>query len=68
MKARIKSKSMSQSKSACLSASALWRLSTQTSQTHQLEIFFELVYYNWMSNKKIIQPFQLELLGDKGNW
>jgi len=38
-----------------------WSLLTPNNQTHQMEITYELMYYNGTVYKKIIQPFQLKL-------
>jgi hypothetical protein len=45
------------------SATAVWSLLTPNNQTHQMEAVYELTYYNGTVYKKIIQPFQLKIVG-----
>lgn len=47
-------------------ATAEWSLLTPNTQTHQMGVTYELIYYNGTSYKKIIQPFQLNILGVGG--
>lgn len=64
--AYINLRNMNHSKVIYLSATPTWFLLTPNSQTHQMEITFELTYYNGTAYKKLIQLFQLKLLGDEG--
>ena len=41
----------------------LWKLLIPTTQSHQLEITFELIYYNGTAYNKVVQPFQLNIIG-----
>ena len=66
-KAYISLKSLNHSNEVYLSAAAQWLLFTPNNQSHQLDVFFELTFHNGTSYKKVIQPFQLEILGDKEN-
>jgi len=65
--AYIKLTSTKHSNSIYLSARITWSFSTPSNQTHQLNVFSELTYYNGTAYKKIIQPFQLTFLGNAGN-
>lgn len=47
----------------CISALVEWSFLTLKTKTHEMEVAFELTYYNGTVYKKIIQPFQLEILG-----
>jgi len=49
--------------SVFLWATAIWSLQTQSDQTHQREMTYELTYFNGTTYKKIIQPFQLKVAG-----
>ena len=40
-----------------------WNLLTPNTQSHQLEIAFEITYYNGTAYNKVVQPFQLNILG-----
>lgn len=42
---------------------AVWFLLTPNIQTHQMELSYEVTYYNGTAYKKIIQPFQLKIVG-----
>lgn len=44
-------------------ASVIWRLPTPSKQNHQMEVTFEFTYFNGTVHKKVIQPFQLSLIG-----
>ena len=44
-------------------APAIWWLSTPSTHSHQLETTFEFTYFNGTVHKKVIQPFQLRLIG-----
>jgi len=41
---------------------AEWSLLTTHTQTHQIEITCEITYYDGVAHRKIIRPFQLEIL------
>jgi hypothetical protein len=62
-KAYFNLKGMGQPRSAYFSAGAFWLLPTPNSQTHWLNVSFELTYYNGTAYKKVIQPFQLNVIG-----
>lgn len=66
-KAYVNLKGMNHPKGAYFSGLPLYRLKTPNNQTHQLEVIFELTYYNGTAYKEVIQPFQLKFLGDEGN-
>jgi len=44
-------------------ATAEWSLLTPNTQSHQLEIAFEITYYNGTAYNRIVQPFQLNIIG-----
>ncbi len=44
-------------------ATAEWSLLTPNTQSHQLEIAYEITYYNGTAYNKIFQPFQLNIVG-----
>ena len=44
-------------------APAIWWLPTPSKHSHQLETTFEFTYFNGTAHKKVIQPFQLRLIG-----
>ncbi|MEA2089605.1 MAG: hypothetical protein U9O89_02450 [Thermoproteota archaeon] len=46
-----------------LSAVALWKLLTLNTQSHQMEVAYEIVYYNGTAYNRVVQPFQLNILG-----
>jgi len=46
-----------------ISALVEWSFLTLKTKTHEMEVAFELTYYNGTVYKKLIQPFQLEILG-----
>jgi len=62
LRAYVSLKGVEQPKSAYFSAGTYWFLRTPHSQTHQLEVAYELTYYNGTAYKKVVQPFQLKLL------
>jgi len=45
------------------SAIVEWSLLTPKNQTHQMEVDYEFIYFNATAYKKIIQPFQLKIIG-----
>lgn len=47
----------------CFWATAEWSLITPNTQTHQMEVTYELIYYNGTAYKKIVQLFQLNVTG-----
>ncbi len=61
--AYIRLTGVNRSSSVYLSAAFLWALLTPNNQTHQMEVDFELTYYNGTAYKKVIQPFQLKIIG-----
>lgn len=40
-----------------------WVFLTPNTQTHQLEVVFEITYYNGTAYNKVVQPFQLNITG-----
>jgi len=40
-----------------------WKLLTPNTQSHQLEIAYEITYYNGTAYNKVVQPFQLNIVG-----
>jgi len=40
-----------------------WNLLTPNTQSHQLEVAYEIVYYNGTAYNKVVQPFQLNIVG-----
>ncbi len=61
--AYIKLTGVNHSSSVYLSAAFFWSLLTSNNQTHQMELAFELTYFNGTAYKKVIQPFQLKIIG-----
>ena len=59
----IRFSDLNHSNSVYLSAAFFWSLLTPNDQTHELEVSYELTYYNGTAYKKIVQPFQLEIIG-----
>lgn len=47
-------------------AIAEWSLITPNTQSHQMEVAFEITYYNGTAYNKIVQPFQLNIIGVEG--
>lgn len=44
-------------------ATAEWSLLTPNTQSHQLEIAFEITYYNGTAYNRVVQPFHLNIVG-----
>jgi len=44
-------------------ATAEWSLLTPNTQSHQLEVAYEIVYYNGTAYNRVVQPFQLNIVG-----
>ena len=44
-------------------ATSEWSLLTPNIQSHQLEVAFEITYYNGTAYNKVVQPFQLNIAG-----
>lgn len=42
---------------------AYWWLPTPNTQSHQLEVAYEIVYYNGTAYNKVVQPFKLNIVG-----
>ena len=40
-----------------------WKLLTPNTQSHQLEVAYEIVYYNGTAYNKVVQPFKLNIVG-----
>lgn len=43
----------------------LWKLLTPNTQSHQLEVAYEITYYNGTAYNKVVQPFQLNIVGSE---
>lgn len=63
IKAFIKLTGVNHPNNVYLLATAFWKLLTPNIQTHQMEVVYELTYYNGTAYKKIIQPFQQKIIG-----
>lgn len=61
-KAHLRAVGVNHPASIFLSALAHWKL-RPINQPHQMEIVYEVVYYNGTAYKKIVQPYHLKLLG-----
>jgi len=61
--AYIRLTGVNQSRSVYVSATVFWSILTPNNQTHLMEVSFELTYYNGTAYKKIVQPFQLKMIG-----
>lgn len=61
--AYIKLAGMNHTSSIYFSTSALWKLLTPNTESHQIEIAYEIIYYNGTAYNKIVQPFQLNMIG-----
>jgi len=61
--AYLKLTGVDHSSSVYFSAAVFWSLLTPNNQTHQMGLAFELTYFNGTAYNKVIQPFQLKLLG-----
>jgi len=59
--ANIKLAGTNNPRNASFSATVEWSFLTPNTETHQMEITYELTYYNGTVYKKVIQPFQLRL-------
>ncbi|MDH5268227.1 MAG: hypothetical protein OEW62_11215 [Candidatus Bathyarchaeota archaeon] len=64
-KAYIKLAGVNRTGSVHAGATAEWSLITPNTQSHQLEIAFEIVYYNGTAYNKVVQPFQLNIVGSE---
>jgi len=62
-KAYINLKSLNNPRSCYLKASFNWYMPIPNNQTHQMNLLCEITYYNGSVYKKIIQPFNLKLVG-----
>lgn len=62
-KAHIRLAGVNHPNNVYLSAIAIWKLRSPNTQTHQIEVVYELTYYNGTAYNKIIQQFQLKILG-----
>jgi len=61
--AYIKLASVNHTSSVHAKATVEWNLLTPNTQSHQLEIAYEITYYNGTAYNKVVQPFQLNLVG-----
>ncbi len=62
-KADLRLTSVKHSRSVKFSAMVVWSLLTPNNQSHQMDVLYELIYYNGTAYKKITQPFQLKVMG-----
>jgi len=62
-KAHVKLTGANQSNSVYFSSRINWSLLTPNNQTHQMEVAYELTYYNGTVFKKVVQLFQLRVNG-----
>jgi len=44
-------------------ATSEWSLLTPNTQSHQLEIAYEITYYNGTAYNRVVQPFKLDIVG-----
>jgi len=61
--AYVKLADVNQTSSVYAETTALWKLLTPNTQSHQLEVAFEITYYNGTAYNKTVQPFQLNIVG-----
>ena len=61
--AYIKLAGVNHTSSVRAKALVLWDLRTLNTQSHQLEIAYEITYYNGTAYNKLVQPFQLNIVG-----
>jgi len=61
--AYIKLAGVNRTRNARAKASVIWSLLTPNTQSHQLEVAFEITYYNGTAYNRIVQPFQLNIAG-----
>ena len=61
--AYIKLAGVNHARSIYAKATAEWSLLTPNTQSHQMEVAFEITYYNGTAYNKIVQPFQLNIVG-----
>ena len=63
MEAYVKLNGMNHPDRIYFRATAEWSLLTPKNQPHQLELLYELTYFNGTVYKKVVQPFQLRIFG-----
>jgi len=61
--AYIKLAGVNHTSSISASMRASWDLLTPNAKSHQIEIACEIIYYNGTAYNKIVQPFQLNMIG-----
>ncbi|MEM3704359.1 MAG: hypothetical protein QXX59_00335 [Candidatus Bathyarchaeia archaeon] len=61
--AYIKLKSINQKNNIHAESAVEWSLLTVNTQSHRLDITFEMIYYNGTAYNKVVQPFQLNMVG-----
>ena len=61
--AYIKLAGVNHASSVYARAVALWMLESPNTQSHQMEAAYEIVYYNGTAYNRVVQPFQLNILG-----
>ena len=61
--AYIKLAGVNHTSSVHAKATAQWGLLTPNTQSHQLEIAYEITYYNGTAYNKVVQPFKLNIVG-----
>jgi hypothetical protein len=62
-KAYIKLAGANHTGSVYAKAIAEWSLITPSTQSHQMEVAFEITYYNGTAYNRVVQPFQLNIVG-----
>jgi hypothetical protein len=67
LKAFVELSGVNSPKSVSFGCFADWVLRSPQNYTHQMEIRFELVYFNGTAYKSIVQPFQLQIGPDDNN-
>lgn len=63
MQAYVKLTGANHSNSVYFSSRVDWSLISPNNQTHQMEVAYELTYFNGTVYKKVVQPFQLRIIG-----
>jgi hypothetical protein len=64
--AYIKLASVNHTSSVHAEATVEWNLLTPNTQSHQLEVAYEITYYNGTAYNRVVQPFQLNIIGAEG--
>jgi hypothetical protein len=64
--AYIKLAGVNRTSSVYADTTAFWKLLTPNTQSHQMEIAYEITYYNGTAYNRVVQPFQLNIIGAEG--